>query len=619
MTMVKRLTNVAAAFAVFTALGAVSPGTAVSRDDFRLIGNGFEIPSEGYCDQPYVVVNGDGSWTCVMTTGGGREGATGQHIIAVRSFDRGKTWTEPVAIEPADGPEASWALPLKTPAGRIYVFYTYNIDDMREVEADTDYARRRVDTLGAFVFKYSDDNGVTWSAKRYPIPVRLMDIDRDNPYGGAVRFFWGVGKPIVHGGAMYLGFSKVGRFGEGFIARSQGCFLKSADILTEADPEKITFETLPAGDTGLVSPEGPIAEETSLAGLSDGSLYCTYRSVAGHPCHAYSRDGGRTWTGSAFMTYVPGGRPVKHPRAANFVWKASNGKFLYWFHNHGGADFDGRNPAWISGGVERNGFIHWSQPEILLYDDAIGNRISYPDFIEQDGRYFITETQKSIARVHEIPAAFLDALWNPHEGDTVSRNGILMELSGDEARNGSHVAMPRLPLLSHPRQDVRGGFTIDFGARFDSLEPGQVLFDARDGSGKGVVLSLTDRKTIELSMCGTIMALPGGANTGLGLTTASWDCDPGLIDAGGTHHVAVIVDGGPKIVSFVVDGILCDGGDVRPNGWARFHPGLCDVNGSGAAVVAPALSGEMRVFRLYGRALMTSEAVGNHRADASRR
>ena len=115
------------------------------------------------------------------------------------------------------------------------------------------------------------------------------------------------------------------------------------------------------------------------------------------------------------------------------------------------------------------------------------------------------------------------------------------------------------------------------------------------------------------------MALPGGANTGLGLATASWDCDPGLISAGGAHHVTVIVDGGPKIVSFVVDGILCDGGDVRPNGWARFHPDLCDVNGSVAAVVAPSLSGEMRVFRLYGRALMTSEAVGNRRADARRR
>ena len=38
----------------------------------------------------------------------------------------------------------------------------------------------------------------------------------------------------------------------------------------------------------------------------------------------------------AYAVYTPGGRRIKHPRAANFVRKFSNGKFLYWFHNHGG-------------------------------------------------------------------------------------------------------------------------------------------------------------------------------------------------------------------------------------------------------------------------------------------
>jgi len=590
-----------------------TPGT-LCRGDGRNVSAGRVIPSEGYCDQPYVVVNEDGSWTCVMTTGKGGEGTSGQHIVSLLSTDRGMTWTKPVSVEPADGPEASWALPLKVPWGRIYVFYTYNAENMREVIADTEYAGKRVDTLGEFMFRFSDDNGRTWSGERFRIPVRLMDIDRRNPYGGRVMFFWGVGKPIVHEGTVYLGFSKVGRFGKGFIAESQGCFLKSDNILVERDPRKIRWETLPAGDTGLVAPAGPIAEETSIVGMSDGSLYCTYRTVDGHPCHAYSRDGGATWTAPAYMTYTPGGKTLKHPRAANFVWRASNGKYLYWFHNHGGRDYDSRNPAWLCGGVEKDGFIYWSQPEIVLYDDCTGNRMSYPDFIEQDGRYYITETQKSTARVHEIAPSLLEGLWSQFEGCEVSREGLLLDVSGKGCPPGTVVPMPRLPLLSFPGKAGSGGFTLDFKIRFNSLERGQVVFDSRDPSGKGILVRLTDRKTIALTMNGALYALPGGMNSGLGSAGVWWDCDPGLLDTDGPHHVTIIVDGGPGLISFIVDGVFCDGGNSRRYGWSRFDRRLRDVNGAVEAAVAPRLDGELEFLRLYGRALRTSEAVGNFRA-----
>ncbi|MBN1294672.1 MAG: exo-alpha-sialidase, partial [Candidatus Latescibacteria bacterium] len=433
-------------------------------EDTRNIEAGLVIPDEGYCDQPYVVINEDGSWTCTMTTGSGHEGSGGQHIISICSTDQGKTWSAPVDIEPSDGPEASWVMPLKIPGVRIYAFYTYNADNMRDVIAGTDYARKRVDTLGAYMFKYSDDNGASWSKNRYTIPVRLMDIDRKNPYHGDVLFFWGVGNPIIHNGSMYLGFNKIGSFGEGFIESSQACFLKSDNILTESDPEKINWITLPEGESGLVAPKGPIAEESNLVGLNDGSLYCTYRTVDGSPCHAYSRDGGRTWTATSYMTYTPGGKRVKHPRAANFVWKASNGKYLYWYHNHGGKSYDSRNPVWLCGGVERYGYIYWSQPEILIYDDNIGNRMSYPDFIEQDGRYFMTETQKTVARVHEIDGALLEGLWNQQENTSLTRDGLILELTGPECRNGVKVEMPRLPYISRGAQ--RGGLSFDFRIKF---------------------------------------------------------------------------------------------------------------------------------------------------------
>ncbi|MHC4202792.1 MAG: sialidase family protein, partial [Planctomycetota bacterium] len=276
------------------------------------IETGWEIPSEGYCDQPYVVRLGDGTWLCVMTTGKGHEGQKGQHIVSCRSADKGRTWSPLVGIEPGDGPEASWGMPYLTGYGRVYVFYTYNAADMRRVTG----GGGRVDTLGEYALKYSDDGGRSWSKERWLIPVRRTAIDRNNPYQGEVRFFWGVGKPIRCGGGMFLGFAKVGRFGRGFIETSESWFLRCWNIETEKDPEKLRWATLPEGDRGLTSPEGPIAEEVNLTRLSDGGLFCTYRTVAGHPCHAYSRDDGKTWTKPAFMTYRPGGEVVKHPRAA---------------------------------------------------------------------------------------------------------------------------------------------------------------------------------------------------------------------------------------------------------------------------------------------------------------
>lgn len=396
-------------------------------NDPRNIKNGLLIPSEGYCDQPYIVKTQDGAWLCVMTTGRGAEGEPGQHIVAIRSTDHGRTWSVPVDIEPADGPEASWVMPLITPTGRIYAFYTYNAENHREVIADDPPFKgglcKRVDSLGAYAFKYSDDGGATWSRDRYFIPVREMAIDRNNAYGGSVKFFWGVGKPTVHDGTMFFGFSKVGGFGEGFFTSSEACFMRSDNILTEPDPEKIEWETLPEGDHGLHSPEGSIAEEANLTALSDGSLYCTYRTVAGYPCHAYSRDHGRTWTPPEFMTYHPGGPMLNNPRAANFVRRLDSGpyagRYIYWFHNHDGRGYEGRNPAWLLGGVERDSpsgkVIYWGRSEVVLYADDRETRISYPDFIQEGDRLFITETQKITARVHEVPDWLLCRLFA--EGD----------------------------------------------------------------------------------------------------------------------------------------------------------------------------------------------------------
>jgi len=558
-----------------------------------------------------------------LTTGPGEEGAQGQHVIAIRSEDQGKTWSSPVDVEPGDGPEASYAVLLRIPAGRLYCFYNHNTDNIREVIADdppfVGGKCRRVDSLGYFVFKFSDDGGKSWSEKRYPIPVREMDIDRKNPYGGKVRFFWNVGKPFIHQGAAYVPLHKVGGFGEGFFTRSEGVLLRSENLLTEANPEQIVWETLPEGDFGLRAPAGggPIAEEQSFVVLSDGSFFSVYRTIAGHPACCYSRDGGRSWSQPEYMRYADG-RLMKHPRAANFVWKCSNGKFLYWFHNHGGNWYEDRNPAWLCGGVEADSpegkVILWSQPEIVLYDDDPYIRMSYPDLIEQEGKFYLTETQKLTARVHEVEASLIEGLWGQFERPSVASEGLLLDLPQDGCRMPGETEAPRLPSFTardtfrnaYGTKKLRTGFSLDLEVRFKELSPGQVLLENRTRAGKGFCLQTTSRHTLEVILND-------------GRTENRWDSDPGLLSPGQVHHVTVIVDGGPNIITFLVDGRLCDGGEHRQFGWGRFNPHLREVNGAEILRIAPSLNGELLRLRLYNRALRTSEAVGNFKMDATSR
>lgn len=597
--------------------------------DWRKIRNGRVIPDESYSDQPYIVKTDDGAWLCVMTTGSGHEGASGQHIITQRSFDRGQTWQDKVAVEPADGPEASYAVLLKAPSGRIFVFYNHNTDNLRAVKADDPpFAGglcRRVDSQGHFVFKYSDDHGKTWSEKRYDIPQRDFEIDRKNAYGGEINFFWNVGKPFILDDNAYVPIHKVGGFGEGFFTSNEGALLMSENLLTESDPVKIQWETLPEGDVGLRTPPGggPIAAEQSFSVLSDGSLYCVYRTIDGHPAYSYSRNGGRTWDTPRYLRYA-NGRLVKHPRAANFAWKCGNGRYLYWFHNHGGRytrehpqrrgmAYQDRNPAWIAGGIEKDGpngkIIEWTQPEILLYDDDPLIRMSYPDLVEEDGRYYITETQKDIARVHDIDPSLLEGLWNQFDNREKTTDGLVAEwrldtLSLPVQKTGvrfSPFYVRDGQRADHGGRAVRSGFTIEVAFRLEDLRAGQVLLDSRNEFGQGIQLVVTDEQTIRLSMSD-------------GRTVSIWDSDRDLLKTHREHYVSVIVDGGPKIISFLVDGVLNDGGEDRPFGWGRFNPQLQNVNGAAHWVIGENLDGKIRQIAIYDRALRVSEAIGNYRS-----
>jgi hypothetical protein len=573
--------------------------------DWRQIENAPEIPSEHYTDQPYLLRADDGAWLCCVTTGPGREGKPGQHVITMRSFDQGKTWQDHRDLERSDAPESAYAVMLKLPSGRIFAFYNYNEDNIRSVVADPGEpffgVGTRVDCLGYFVFRYSDDHGVTWSAERFKIPVRMMGIDRSNPYQGKIRFFWNVGKPFLSNNEAFVPLIKVGNFGSGCYTRTEGVLLRCSNIC-DADVTTLAWKTLPDGDFGIrpVEGGGTVAEEQSFVELSDGSFFVVFRTVDSHPGCAYSRDRGRTWTPSAYMRDM-NGRLLRHPRAANFVWKYTEGKYLYWFHNHGGRDFQDRNPAWICAGTEADSpagrVIRWGQPELLLYDLDPRVAMSYPDLLLDGPRAYVSETQKRIGRIHRIDDEFLRKIFQVFEKPAIATAGLLFE----DTDAGSKGALPplNLPRLAEKENDLARvgtrklttGFTLEF--ELSPVAAGTVLIDNRDEAGCGLVVAVASKRVVRIQLND-------------GQCESSWQSDEDSLQAQGVSHVAVIIDGGPSIISFVVDGVFSDGG-CRQFGWGRIHPAFDSLNTGMPWRLSPALKG----LRVYARALLTAEAVMN--------
>jgi hypothetical protein len=561
------------------------------------------IPDESYCDQPYIVITKDGNWLCTLTTGAGREGQGGQHVVATISPDQGRTWSPLIDIEPASGPSASWVVPLITPSGRVYAFYNYNGD--RVVVPQFPHAKhRRDDTLGWYAWKYSDDHGRTWSERRR-LPMPVAAVDRGNEWQGAVQLFWGIDKPVVVGRDVIWGFSRLGGY---FQERGEGWFYHSDNVLDERDPAKIRWTLLPATGHGLRGPAfGSIQEEHNVVPLANGDLFCIWRTETGHPLQAYSRDGGKTWTEPAIATYSPGGRRMKNPRACPMLWRTENGRYLFWFHHNsfpktGGA---ARNVAWLTGGIERDGYIHWSQPEPICYQPDRRRGASYPDLIEWQGRYFISSTNKQDARIIEVDAALLEGMWQQNAVRTVAPRGLVLDLDAAALRTGA-AALPRLPILTANS----GGFALELWLQFDDLRPGQIVVDTRARpDGAGIVISTADHAKLEIE-------LTDGRNR------TAWASDPGLLAPGHRHQVIFNVDVAPRLITVAVDGVLCDGGDHAQYGYTRFGDvGLpltgkevADVNGGALQVAPERISGEVHRLRFYTRYLTTTEMVGNFRA-----
>ena len=385
------------------------------------------------------------TWIACWTQGG-YESNPDQRVVVARSLDEGRTWSKEIVIEAAaeNYRVPAWIVSYVVPhTGRVYVFYWYNCSGVALRDA------------GDIFFKYSDDDGLTWS-EHFHAGVPKTAMDRDEP--GDVHG-WNFGQPrLLPTGQVIMTYSKMRRsslYPQGWRldtwnqwqpepgtdpatkpANEQGgnpndwCtevfFLELSNILTETDPAKLCFRFLPDGDEGLWVPypgtQRHFGQEGTMVGLSGGRLLCVFRSRLGHPFYAISADRGDTWSKPEMLRLCPDGEPFIQPCAPCPMTKLPDGRFVFLFHNvkPEGSGWYPRDPLWIAvgreaPGVTKNAGLFFNRPKVIVYNDGVPGgpfkdfEIGYPQFYRFSGRHFVTYTNKTCQlRINEVPDALLD-------------------------------------------------------------------------------------------------------------------------------------------------------------------------------------------------------------------
>jgi hypothetical protein len=227
--------------------------------------------------------------------------------------------------------------------------------------------------------------------------------------------------------------------------------------------------------------------------------------------------------------------------------------------------------------------------------------MSYPDLIEQDGRYWITETNKLQGLCHEIEPDFFNRLWSQFKLNTLSTKGLVINARGP----GLIKREFDLPAIEEPSKGE--GFTLDLVADITKLKVGEVICESRDKDGKGFWLEMGANYSVRFTISD-------------GVKSTSWSSDAGVIKFFGTTEISLIVDYRAKIISYVINGVFNDGGKERIFGWGRLDTDMGPVSTRKISIGDISVGGGLRAnnvvsaFRYYNRPLTVTECVGNYRS-----
>lgn len=266
------------------------------------------------------------------------EGHGDNHLVLARSADA-VNWSEPEYLVGAKygkgGLQSSWGFPIVSRKGRIYIFYTKEIDIF-------DYDRQGSGTLGCI---YSDDNGFSWTE---PEEIEMPRSKYDNPDSKYPKNWIVWQKPVKDREGMQIaGYTLITsktvlKNEPNWVNVDSRCyFMRFVNIDENPSPENIKIEWYPENDLGLevqnpVYPHLSTAQEPAIVLLPDGRLFTVMRNMTGYIYYSVSSDNGKSWETPEMLKYSDGGEGIPHPMSSCPLYQLSDGRFLLIFHNNNG-------------------------------------------------------------------------------------------------------------------------------------------------------------------------------------------------------------------------------------------------------------------------------------------
>ncbi len=340
-------------------------------------------------NEHFLVFDAPGGGFMAIWTQSTFEGRPDQHIMFSRSPD-GSVWEEPKIIagrgaDPETGRGmASWAFPMVSKSGRIYVLYNKHIG-VNDIFSHT---------TGLMAGIASDDRGDTWTAEQIiPMP-KSRRWDNPDPAVPANWIVWQ--KPLRLSEGRYIaGFTR-------WVSPKQRPptpmniwwandsvveFMRFENLDRDPEPKDLEIAWFASEESALQAPlidhpEHTVIQEPSLVKLPDDRLFCVMRTTLGCPYFAISADAGRSWTKPEPLRRFDNGPVLPHPCSPCPNYALDEDRFVLFIHNHDG-HFEQwgpkdtsrhRRPIYLVRGKFTPGAqqpIHYEEPEWFMDNDGV--------------------------------------------------------------------------------------------------------------------------------------------------------------------------------------------------------------------------------------------------------
>ena len=317
-----------------------------TRPDYRLF-----LPREtGYRDDNvhlHVVRHTTDGKLFAVWTQSTYDGYGNNHAVFAVSADEGMHWSEPKYIvgctedHSGEDVQASWAIPVVSPAGRIYVIYLWETDNDDRAEGGF---------CGVFRVISTDDLGQTWSEPAViEAPVTPYD------YGRSQRNVIFQIPTHLADGTWLVPFTKwTSMRRQGPVEQrdeqdSRICFFILENIDKSPDVNDLRYSFLP--ESSMISlpyprkPSVSVAQEPALVRLPDGRYFCSMRTAAGFVAYSVSSDNGLTWTAPEPVRFRDG-TLFLHTLSPAPIYEIGEGKYALLYHGTGDVDANDRNPLY---------------------------------------------------------------------------------------------------------------------------------------------------------------------------------------------------------------------------------------------------------------------------------